>query len=265
MNAAKKYAAQIEQYNLNRKELDKQITKEALLQIDRNNEKDNFTSVVYDENWHKGVIGIVASRLIETYYRPTLVFTKSGDRLAASARSVKGFDVYNALQACSEFIEQFGGHKYAAGLTLLPENYKMFKDKFEVVVKKTIPDELRTPEITIDTSIYLSDINPKFHRIINQLGPFGPQNMKPTFMASGLRDNGYGKKVGQGGDHLKLSIISGTDQKTYNAIGFGMGKKFELIRNGNTFQIAFTIEENNWNGITSLQLNIKDIKPEEFE
>jgi single-stranded-DNA-specific exonuclease len=265
MNAAKKYAAQIEQYNLNRKELDKQITKEALLQIDRNNEKDNFTSVVYDENWHKGVIGIVASRLIETYYRPTLVFTKSGDRLAASARSVKGFDVYNALQACSEFIEQFGGHKYAAGLTLLPENYKMFKDKFEEVVKKTIPDELRTPEITIDTSIYLSDINPKFHRIINQLGPFGPQNMKPTFMASGLRDNGYGKKVGQGGDHLKLSIISGTDQKTYNAIGFGMGKKFELIRNGNTFQIAFTIEENNWNGITSLQLNIKDIKPKEFE
>ena len=265
LDTAKKYAAKIEQYNLNRKELDKQITKEALLQIDRNNEKDNFTSVVYDENWHKGVIGIVASRLIETFYRPTLVFTKSGDRLAASARSVKGFDVYNALQACSEFIEQFGGHKYAAGLTLLPENYKMFKDKFEEVVKKTIPDELRTPEIIIDTSIYLSDINPKFHRIINQLGPFGPQNMKPTFMASGLRDNGYGKKVGQDGDHLKLSIISGTDQKTYNAIGFGMGNKFELIRNGNTFQVAFTIEENNWNGITSLQLNIKDIKPEEIE
>lgn len=265
LDTAKEYAAKIEQFNLHRKELDKQITREALLQIDRNNEKEKFTSVVFDENWHKGVIGIVASRLIETYYRPTLVFTKSGDRLAASARSVKGFDVYNALQACSEFIEQFGGHKYAAGLTLLPENYQKFKEKFEEVVKKTIPTELRTPEITIDTSIHLSDINPKFHRIINLFGPFGPQNMKPVFTASGLRDNGYGKKVGQGGDHLKLSIISGADQKTYNAIGFGMGKKFNLISKGNTFQASFTIEENNWNGLTSMQLNIKDIKEENIE
>jgi len=265
LNTAVEYAAEIEQFNLYRKELDKEITKEALLQIDQNHERDNFTSVVFDEKWHKGVIGIVASRLIETYYRPTLVFTKSGNRLAASARSVKGFDVYNALQASSEFIEQFGGHKYAAGLTLLPENYKKFKDKFEEVVKRTIPDELRTPEIKIDTAIYLSDIDPKFLRIINQFGPFGPQNMKPVFMATGLRDNGYGKKVGQEKDHLKLSIISGTDQKTYNAIGFGMGKKYDLISNGNTFQAAFTIEENNWNGITSIQLNIKDIKAEEVE
>jgi len=265
LNTAVEYAAEIEQFNLYRKELDKEITKEALLQIDQNHERDNFTSVVFDEKWHKGVIGIVASRLIETYYRPTLVFTKSGNRLAASARSVKGFDIYNALEASSEFIEQFGGHKYAAGLTLLPENYKKFKDKFEEVVKRTIPDELRTPEIKIDTAIYLSDIDPKFLRIINQFGPFGPQNMKPVFMATGLRDNGYGKKVGQEKDHLKLSIISGTDQKTYNAIGFGMGKKYDLISNGNTFQAAFTIEENNWNGITSIQLNIKDIKAEEVE
>jgi len=265
LNTAKKYAAEIEQFNLHRKELDKQITTEALIQIERNNEKEKFTSVVFDKNWHKGVIGIVASRLIETYYRPTLVFTKSGNRLAASARSVKGFDVYNALQACGEFIEQFGGHKYAAGLTLLPENYKKFKEKFEEVVKNTIPTELRTPEITIDTSIYLSDINPKFHRIINLFGPFGPQNMKPVFIASGLRDNGYGKKVGQDGDHLKLSIISGADQKTYNAIGFGIGKEFNLISKGNTFQAAFTIEENNWKGMTSLQLNIKDIKEENIE
>lgn len=265
LNTAVEYASEIEQFNLYRKELDKEITKEALLQIDQNHERDNFTSVVFDEKWHKGVIGIVASRLIETYYRPTLVFTKSGNRLAASARSVKGFDVYNALQASSEFIEQFGGHKYAAGLTLLPENYKKFKDKFEEVVKRSIPTELRTPEIKIDTAIYLSDIDPKFLRIINQFGPFGPQNMKPVFMATGLRDNGYGKKVGQDKDHLKLSIISGTDQKTYNAIGFGMGKKYDLISNGNTFQAAFTIEENNWNGITSIQLNIKDIKAEEIE
>ncbi|MCK4561282.1 MAG: single-stranded-DNA-specific exonuclease RecJ [Flavobacteriaceae bacterium] len=256
----KKIAAEIEIYNSDRKELDKQITIEALHQIEKNNEKNNFTSVVYQENWHKGVIGIVASRLIETYYQPTLVFTKSGDKLAASARSVKGFDIYNALQECSEFIEQFGGHKYAAGLTLELENYEGFKTKFEDVVKNSIPKELLTPEITIDSDLCLSSITPKFNRIIKQFGPFGPQNMKPTFLATGLRDNGYGKKIGKNNEHLKLSIISGTDKKTYNAIGFGLGEKFELINNGNPFKAVFTIEENHWNGITTLQLNLKDIK-----
>ncbi|MDH3321938.1 MAG: single-stranded-DNA-specific exonuclease RecJ [Flavobacteriaceae bacterium] len=257
---AQKIASEIEIFNSNRKELDKEITEKALIKIEENNEKEDFTTVVYQEDWHKGVIGIVASRLIETYYRPTLVFTKSGVKLAASARSVKGFDVYNALQQCSEFIEQFGGHKYAAGLTLDPNNYRNFKAKFEEVVKKTIPKELLIPEISIDSSLFLSDITPKFNRIIKQFGPFGPQNMKPIFVARGLRDNGYGKKVGQNGEHLKLNIISGADQKTYNAIGFGLGKKFELINNGNSFMAAFTIEENHWNGITSLQLNLKDIK-----
>ena len=259
---AQKYASEIEQFNLNRKELDKQITKEALQQIVENNEEKDYTSVVFDKNWHKGVIGIVASRLIENYYRPTLVFTKSGAKLAASARSIKGFDVYNAIQECGEFIEQFGGHKYAAGLTLKPENYVKFKEKFEEVVKKSIPKELLTPEITVDTEIYLTNITPKFHRIIKQFGPFGPQNMKPVFLATGLRDNGFGKKIGKEGEHLKLSIISGADQKTYNAIGFGLGEKYDLISNGNSFKAVFTIEENHWNGITSLQLNIKDIKAE---
>jgi single-stranded-DNA-specific exonuclease len=259
----KKIASEIETYNTDRKELDKQITKEALIQIEKNDEKNNYTSVVFQEKWHKGVIGIVASRLIETYYRPTLVFTKSGDKLAASARSVRGFDVYNALQQCSEFIEQFGGHKYAAGLTLLPENYLKFKTRFEEVVKKSIPKELLSPEIEIDSQLYLSNITNKFHRIINQFGPFGPQNMKPVFMATGLRDNGYGKKVGGNDEHLKLSIISGADQKTYNAIGFGLGDKLELVNKGNSFKAVFTIEENHWNGLTSLQLNLKDIKAED--
>ncbi len=257
---AEKIANKIEVFNTNRKELDKQITKEALQQIEKNNENDNYTTVVFQENWHKGVIGIVASRLIESYYRPTLVFSRSGEKLAASARSVKGFDVYNALQECTEFIEQFGGHKYAAGLTLAPENYGKFKQKFEEVVKNKIPDELRTPQITIDSEINLQEITPKFYRILNQFGPFGPQNMKPVFMSSGLRDNGYGKKVGANEDHLKLNIINGVDNKTYNSIGFGLGNKYDITRNGNTFKAAFTIEENHWNGITSLQLNIKDIK-----
>ena len=260
---AQKGASEIEQFNFTRKDLDKIITKEALQQIEQNKEKENFTSVVFDPEWHKGVIGIVASRLIETYYRPTLVFTKSGDFLAASARSVKGFDIYNALEKSSAYIEQFGGHKYAAGLTLKPENYQKFKDLFEKVVEETIPRELLIPEIAIDADLFLSDITPKFNRIIKQFGPFGPKNMKPVFKATGLRDNGYGKKIGKEGEHLKLNIISGADQKTYNAIGFGLGDKFNEINNGNSFDAVFTIEENHWNGITSLQLNLKDIKPGE--
>ncbi len=258
--AAVNFASEIEKNNNNRKELDKTITAEALQQIEKNNEQQSFSTVVYSETWHKGVIGIVASRLIETYYKPTLVFTKSGDKLAASARSVKGFDVYNALEKCSEYIEQFGGHKYAAGLTIKEANYQAFKNKFEEVVKNTLPKELRTPEISVDTEISLSEITPKFYRILKQLAPFGPQNMKPVFMTSGLRDNGYGKKVGADQTHLKLNIIDGTNQQTYNAIGFGLAQKHELAQNGNSFKAVFNIDENHWNGNTSLQLLLKDIQ-----
>ena len=255
---ALEFAKAINQYNTERRVLDAQITKEALLQIEENKEKEQFTSVVFNETWHKGVIGIVASRLIETYYRPTLVFTKSGNKLAASARSVKGFDVYEALEQCSEFIEQFGGHKYAAGLTLDPEMYTAFKNKFEEVVKNTIDKELLIPEITIDASLELSDISPKFFRILQQMGPFGPQNMKPVFSTTSVRDNGYGKTVGEDKSHLKLNIIYGADKKTYNAIGFGLGNKMKFIQNN--FDIAYSLDENEWNGRTSLQLLLKDIK-----
>ena len=255
---ALEFAKKINNYNSERRVLDAQITKEALLQIEKNQEKEKFTTVVFDEKWHKGVIGIVASRLIETYYRPTLVFTKSGNKLAASARSVKGFDVYDALEKCSEFIEQFGGHKYAAGLTLEPTNYAAFKNKFEEVVASSIERELLIPEITIDASLELSDINPKFFRIIQQMGPFGPQNMKPVFTTTSVRDNGYGKTVGSDKTHLKLNIIYGADQKTYNAIGFGMGDKMKFIEND--FDIAYSLDENEWNGNTSIQLLLKDLK-----
>ena len=259
---ALEYAAAINNYNTERKEIDQLITKEALDQIKENNEEELFSTVVYKDSWHKGVIGIVASRLIEQYYRPTLVFTKSGDKLAASARSVKGFDVYNALQQCSDLIEQFGGHKYAAGLTLDPNNYEKFKERFETVVRQTISKDLLERQIQVDADIFLSDINPKFYRILKQLGPFGPQNMKPVFTCSGIRDNGYGRKIGENQDHLKLNIVTGADQKTYNAIGFSLGKKYPLISKGNAFKIAFTVEENHWNGMTSLQLNLKDIQEE---
>jgi single-stranded-DNA-specific exonuclease len=256
-NAAINFAKDIENYNTERKDLDQNITKEALQQIKENKEENRCTSVVYHKNWHKGVIGIVASRLIETYYRPTLVFTKSGEKLAASARSVKGFDVYNALLECKDYIEQFGGHKYAAGLTLLPENYEQFKSKFEDVVAKTISEKQKTPEITIDAEIELSEITPKFFRIIQQMAPFGPQNMKPVFRTRSIRDNGYGKTVGKENTHLKLNIIEGANPKTYNAIGFGLGDKINLVKN--EFDIAYTIEENEYNGYTSIQLLLKDL------
>ncbi len=254
------FAKSIEIFNSDRKELDKKITQEALVQIEENNEKVQATTVVFKESWHKGVIGIVASRLIETYYRPTLVFTQSGEKLAASARSVKGFDVYQALEKCSEHIEQFGGHKYAAGLTLLPENYENFKTKFEAVVAETLAPKLKTPELSIDLELDLENISPKFFRIVQQMAPFGPQNMKPVFSTSSVRDNGYGKQVGADKTHLKLNLIYGADKKTYNAIGFNLGDKLPLV--ANDFSVAYTLDENTWNGNTSIQLLLKDLKKE---
>lgn len=251
-------ASQIEKFNIDRKELDQKITEQALYQIEDNHETEWFSTIVYNENWHKGVIGIVASRLTETYYRPTVVFTKSGDKLSASVRSVKGFDVYNALEHCSEFIEQFGGHKYAAGLTILPENYDNFKFKFEEVVKKSITEEQRTPEILIDTILELDEITPKFYRIIGQMAPFGPQNMKPVFVSKDVRDNGFAKQVGADKSHLKLNVFQGLNQNFYGAIGFGLGKKISKINNN--FDIVYTLEENKWNGNSSIQLVLKDLK-----
>jgi len=259
---AQQFASEIEQYNADRKDLDKKITKEAFQQILQNNEEERFSTVVFQEDWHKGVIGIVASRLIETYYRPTLVFTKSGDKYAASARSVKGFDVYNALDACSEHLEQFGGHMYAAGMTLKAENYQLFKEAFEKCVQETIQPEMRTPEIEIDAEINFSDITPKLIRILKQFEPFGPQNMTPVFMTSDVKDTGYAKTLGAEEEHLRLFVKQsrslGTDGIA--AIGFGLGKKLNIVQNQNPFQLAYCIAENEWNGNISTQLMLKDIR-----
>ncbi|KIX20754.1 recombinase RecJ [Flavobacterium sp. 316] len=259
LEQATEFASEIEEFNTNRKGLDKQITKEALSQIEENKEQDRFSTVVYQENWHKGVIGIVASRLVENYYRPTVVFTKSGDKLAASARSVRDFDVYNALEACSEHLEQFGGHMYAAGMTLKEENYKNFKEAFEKTVKNTIHPNLLIPEITIDTEINFSDITPKLIRIIKQFEPFGPQNMHPVFMSSNCHDTGYGKTLGSEEEHLKL-FVKQDNEEAIAGIGFGLGKHLSLTQNKKPFQIAYILDENEWNGKTSLQINIRAIK-----
>jgi single-stranded-DNA-specific exonuclease len=256
---AQQFASEIEQYNSDRKELDKQITKEGLLQIENNEEKERFTTVVYQEDWHKGVIGIVASRLIETYYRPTLVFTKSGDKYAASARSVKGFDVYNALEACSQHLEQFGGHMYAAGMTLKEENYSIFKAAFEKQVQETIHPDMLIPEIEIDAEINFTDITPKLIRILKQFEPFGPQNMTPVFLTKNVKDTGYAKKMGAEDEHLKL-FLKQNNSEGIPAIGFGLGNKMDLITNQKTFEAVYCIDENEWNGKVSIQLRLKNIR-----
>lgn len=253
------FASEIETFNIDRKSLDKQITIEALNQINVNNEQKSFTTVVYDENWHKGVIGIVASRLIETYYRPTLVFTKSGDKLAASARSVKDFDIYLALEQCEEYLEQFGGHMYAAGLTLQENQFENFKNQFEKVVASSIPSELLTPEISIDATLDFSDITDKFFRILKQFEPFGPENMTPVFMTENVNDSGYAKTIGLDNEHLKLFVKQHQSQG-FAAIGFGLGSKLEETQNQQLFQAVYSIDENQWNGNTTLQLRLRDLK-----
>jgi single-stranded-DNA-specific exonuclease len=259
LDQAEQFASEIEQHNSDRKELDKQITKEALLQIEENNEQKRFSTVVYQENWHKGVIGIVASRLVENYYRPTIVFTKSGEKLAASARSVKDFDVYNALEACAEHLEQFGGHMYAAGMTLLEENYENFKNAFEKVVQETIHPDLLTPEISYDAEIELSEINPKLMRLLKQFEPFGPENMTPLFLAKELTDSGYAKALGSDNEHLKAFVKQGNSE-SFGAIGFGLGNKLDLVTNKNKFDAIFSLEENEWKDTVTLQLQLRDIR-----
>ena len=259
LDQAEQFASEIEQHNSDRKELDKQITKEAFFQIEENNEQNRFSTVVYQENWHKGVIGIVASRLVENYYRPTIVLTKSGDKLAASARSVKDFDVYNALEACAEHLEQFGGHMYAAGMTLKEENYEKFKAAFENEVKKTIHPDLLIPEISVDLEMNFSDLDEKFMRILKQFEPFGPENMTPVFLSKNIIDSGYAKTLGNDAEHLK-AFVKQNNSPNFNAIGFGLGDKINLVKNRNPFEAVYVLEENEWNGTVSLQLQLRDVR-----
>ncbi len=251
----------IEAFNTERKQLDEEITREAIAQIIQNEEESQYTSVVFDKNWHKGVLGIVASRLTETYYRPTLVFTQSSDKLVASARSIKGFDIYEALEKCSDYIEQFGGHKYAAGLSLLPSNYPAFKRQFETVVAQSIPQNLLSSEICIDTEISLEDITNNFHYLLKHFAPFGPKNMNPTFLTHNVIAKNY-KQVGKNKEHIRMEISNISQKNNINAIGFGLGEKIHLLNLEKPFSIVYTINKNNWQGNTSIQLQIKDIKIE---
>ena len=244
--------------NTERKEHDRNITEQALALIDADAELiARKTTVVYNAQWHKGVIGIVASRLTEKYYRPTIVMTQSNGYAAGSARSVLGFDLYEALLECSDLLEQFGGHKYAAGLTIKTENIPAFQQKFEEVVARTIPEELLIQSISIDAELKLDQISAKFYRILKQFEPFGPQNMAPIFVSRNVYT--YGSASTAGEKHLKMSIHQ--DNKTYfNCIGFGLSEYLPSINNGMAFDICYTIEENTWMNKTALQLNIKGIR-----
>ncbi|MEA3504403.1 MAG: single-stranded-DNA-specific exonuclease RecJ [Bacteroidota bacterium] len=260
MNEATEIGEQINDLNIERRALDATATEEALEKISNNpDKKNNSTTVVYDPSWHKGIVGIVASRLIESYYRPTIVFTKSNGLITGSARSVKAFDIYDAIDECSDLLEHFGGHKYAAGLSIKPENIELFSKRFEKVVSRTITEEMKIPEIEIDYDLPLKDITTRFYRILRQFAPFGPNNTKPIFRTQGVIDTGYARIVGK--NHLKITVIhpkiSGFP---VDAIAFQQGDMLDYIKEGNQFDISYTIEENEWNGNVNLQLNIKDIK-----
>ena len=253
---AKEKADYIDNHNFTRKELDKSITQEALAMI----MPGANSTVVCSEKWHKGVVGIVASRLIETHYRPTIVLTESNGKLTGSARSVSGFDVYNAIDACSDLLEQFGGHKYAAGLTLKKENLTAFIQRFEEVVSTTITAEMQIPKINIDLEMPMEDITMKTHRIIEQMAPFGPSNSRPVFMTKGVIDNGSGRLIGQDKNHLKLAITDNHNSKILDGIGFGMSDYFSTIKDKQPFDVCFVLDLNEWNGNSKLQLRIKDIR-----
>jgi single-stranded-DNA-specific exonuclease len=248
-------------HNQTRRNIDKNITEEAIKEIKGFNKKYKYSTVLFNPDWHKGVVGIVASRLIESFYRPTIVLTESNGYATGSARSVDGFDLYEAINECSNLLESFGGHMYAAGLTLKKDNVQKLRDRFEEIVRERIAPEQLVPQINIDGELNFTDITPKFYRILKQFEPFGPGNMNPVFFAENVSDNGQGRRVGAGGEHLKLNLIQ--EENPFDdmpAIAFGQGSKFDKITGGTTFDIAYSIAENNFRGETKLQLNIKDIK-----
>lgn len=252
-------ARSIEFFNTERRSTDERITKEALQQIELEEAKQNASTVVYHPTWHKGVIGIVASRLIENYYRPTVVLTRSEDVLAGSVRSVKGFDVYQALEACKDHMIQFGGHKYAAGLTLEETQLEEFKAAFEKAVQERILDSQKAPVMLYDAELTLDAITSKLYRILIQMAPFGPKNMKPVFVSHNCIDKGGSRLVGKDQDHLKLELVD-PNGIVIQGIGFGLGQHHSKVKQKNPFSILYTLDENEFNGRVSLQLVIKDIK-----
>ncbi len=260
LNDAIQRASLVEDVNASRKNFDENITKEALDMISLQEITGALKStVLFKQDWHKGVIGIVASRCIEQYYRPTIILTESNNKATGSARSVVDFDIYEAISECSDLLEQFGGHTFAAGLTLLEDQYENFKQAFEEVVQKRLGTKTLKPEIQIDAELKLDQIGPKLMKQLNWFAPFGPGNPLPVFLARGLRDSGHARGVGSQGEHLKAALYQ-DGGRPLGAIGFGLGHKLEMVREGETFDAVFSLDENHWNGSVEIQMILKDLR-----
>jgi single-stranded-DNA-specific exonuclease len=260
--SANEKSANIDQYNEDRKEMDRKITDEANAIIDDFHDIDDHKGiVVYNPDWHKGVIGIVASRLTEKYYRPAVVLTKSSELITGSARSIIGFDIYKAIESCKDILENFGGHTYAAGLSLKEENLEAFRERFMKIASEEITLEQMTPLIDIDKIIKLSAVNSHLMNELKKMNPFGPENEKPVFCSYHVYDFGTSRIVGKDGTHLKLDLIDDSTKLPIGAIAFGMSEHAQYIKKGKPVDVCYTIEENLYNGMTSIQLMIKDIRP----
>ncbi len=261
VNIARRLAEDINNYNMERKDLDTAATEKAKLLIDQHPfYKGRHSLVLYDPDWHRGVVGIVASRIVEAYYKPTIVFTEGADGIVTgSARSIKEFDVHEALEKCADLLEHFGGHKCAAGVSLKKENMKAFVDRFEQLVRDGMGPEEQMPEVEVDCELKLGDVTPKFLRILKQFAPFGPDNNVPVFVSRELVDTGGARIVGT--NHLKFNAISTTERSApYPAIAFQMGECLERMKNGERFDLCYQLEENYWRGKTEIQLGVKDIR-----
>ncbi|HLO80353.1 MAG TPA: single-stranded-DNA-specific exonuclease RecJ [Chitinophagaceae bacterium] len=258
---AAEFAKELHSDNADRKEADLSITKEALSLIrEYETTVKRKSTVVYQPHWHKGVVGIVASRLIEHYYRPTIVLTKSGDVVAGSARSIPGFNIHDGLEQCKDLLLGFGGHYFAAGMTMLPENVEAFSARFNEVVEGLLLDHYFTPEIRIDAEVSIADCNRKFYDIVHQMEPFGPENPQPVLVARGLKDTGHSKVVKD--LHLRL-VVKQENSPVISGIGFNLADKYQIVNSGMPFDVVFTLDENEWQGNVSLQMKVIDIKAAE--
>lgn len=263
---AKHIGAEINTHNNERKYIDKEITREAIESVKRSKDYlDKKSTVVFDPQWHKGVVGIVASRLVEAFYRPTIVLTESNGFITGSARSIAGFDLYEAIESCSKFLENFGGHMYAAGLTMKKENLGPFAEKFEKVVAAKIDENIMTPVVTIDSYLDFKQITPKFFSILKRFQPFGPGNLSPVFITENVYDNGNGRLVGSENGHMKLELIQEDEPYRHlSAIAFNKAEHFEHLHAGNPVDICYSIAENYYRGIANIQLRVNDIKEKEL-
>ena len=249
-------------FNIERRSIDRSITTEAMRMIsDDPRLRNSKTTVLFNPQWKKGVIGIVASRLIETYYRPTVILTESNGFATGSARSVQGYDLYQAIEACSDLLESFGGHMYAAGLTLKKENIEPFTERFEQYVNSTITEDQLSPSIFIDAELSFTEINEEFYQVLSQFQPYGPENMSPIFVSYNVFETGSGRMVGSSGEHLKLDLFQDSGSfRSIPAIAFGQSNHFEYIKQGKPFDVCYSVEMNEFRGNRNLQLNIRDIK-----